>query len=86
MGWRSASTIDAYDHSLNEVEALGLLHALQGDIAQRVYGLVPATVEPAGGEVSAAVPEGDTLSPDDLAWVTAHNDLAWVTAHTAARP
>jgi len=35
MGWRSPQTIDVYDHSLDRLEALGVLHALQESIRDR---------------------------------------------------
>jgi len=38
MGWRSPQTIDAYDHSLDELDAIALLHQLQTEIGAGTQG------------------------------------------------
>jgi integrase len=56
MGWRSPQTIDVYDHSLDRLEALGVLRALQESLRDRGHPRLRAQGGRLGGPVQSALP------------------------------
>jgi len=84
MGWRSPATIDAYDHSLDEVAALALQAELQRRIAHHAssgHAAAPQKMSPAAAP-DANVPPPRTADSDGggSAHDVEHDALAWIAA------
>lgn len=79
MGWKSPDTIEVYDHTLRDADALELLVAVQHDIVHGVApALAPSPPPPAApqdnGDVGDAAPGAASPSQQDdlVAWITSY--------------
>lgn len=82
MGWRSAHTIDIYDHSRDGEQTLPVLATMQHQLAERRY-LTPGTADP----TDPPVPQGSTGSilkgaeqgeRNETVWFHDAETLAWI--------
>jgi len=70
MGWRSAHTIDIYDHSRDGEQTLQVLAKMQHQLAERRY-LTPDTADPtdpplpqgSAGSIPKGAEQGDSVVP-----------------------
>lgn len=82
MGWKSPDTIEAYDHTLRDADALELLAAMQQDIVHDVapagalFPTPPAAPRDDGDIVDAAPGAAMPAQQDDFA--------AWINSYAAA--
>ncbi len=82
MGWRSAHTIDIYDHSRDSEQTLQLLAKMQHRLAERSY-LTPGRAEPTDpppgvgstGSISISTQPSER---DETVWFHDAETLAWI--------
>jgi hypothetical protein len=82
MGWRSAQTIDVYDHSRDGEQTLHMLAKMQHQLAQRRY-LTPCDTDPTAHPLSqesacSITPTGGQDASNEIVWFHDAETLAWI--------
>ena len=82
MGWRSAHTIDVYDHSRDGEQTLHILAKMQRQLAQRRY-LTPCDTDPTAHPLPqesacSITPTGGQDASNEIVWVHDAETLAWI--------
>lgn len=82
MGWRSAHTIDIYDHSRDGEQTLQVLATMQHQLAERRY-LTPGTADPTDPPVpqgsTGSIPKGaEQGERNETVWFHDAETLAWI--------
>lgn len=82
MGWRSAHTIDIYDHSRDGEQTLQVLATMQHQLAERRY-LTPGTADPTDPPVpqgsTGSIPKGaEPGERNETVWFHDAETLAWI--------
>jgi hypothetical protein len=81
MGWRSAHTIDIYDHSRDSEQTLQVLAKMQQQLAERSYltpGEVSLTGLPVEKELTDSIPNPEPDESDETVWFHDAETLAWI--------
>ena len=81
MGWRSAHTIDIYDHSRDAEHTLQVLAHMQQQLARRSYltprGDLPTTSQTFGGSTDP-IPTTSPGEKNETVWFHDAETLAWI--------
>ncbi|MBV9231677.1 MAG: site-specific integrase [Chloroflexi bacterium] len=81
MGWRSAHTIDIYDHSRDAEHTLEVLAHMQQQLAERSYlnlgGVSPNDLS-AGGGSTGSLPNTEASERNETVWFHDAETLAWI--------
>ncbi len=82
MGWRSAHTIDIYDHSRDSEQTLQLLAKMQQQLAGRSY-LTPSSAGPTDPPANSGSTDSISISTergkgDETVWFHDAETLAWI--------
>ena len=82
MGWRSAHTIDVYDHSRDGEQTLHILAKMQHQLAQRRY-LTPCDTDPTAPPLPqesacSITPTGGQDASNEIGWFHDAETLAWI--------
>jgi integrase len=82
MGWRSAHTIDIYDHSRDAEQTLQILAKMQHQLAERSY-LAPGSTSPTDPPLSVESVDSILISTqpiqqDETVWFHDAETIAWI--------
>ena len=83
MGWRSAHTIDIYDHSRDGEQTLHVLGLMQQRLAKRRYLPEPETLAATPSLAPTDVPPAEEVHPlseaaHETIWLHDEETLAWI--------